>query len=53
MGLQFGDNPAVGGIKIKFWHITEVLRSKKAQYCVFIADLSVFRKDMPSDRVPR
>ena len=53
IGLQFGNNPAVGGIKIGFWHINEVFRLEKAHYCVFIADLSVFRKDMPSDRVPR
>ena len=53
IGLQFGNNPAVGGIKVRFWHITEVSSPEKAHYCVFIADLSVFRKDMPSDRVPR
>ena len=53
IGLQFGNNPAVGGVKIRFWHITELFRPEKAHYCVFIADLSIFRKDMPSDRVPR
>jgi len=53
IGLQLGNNPAVGGIEIRFWHITEVLGLKKARCCVFITDLGVFRKDMPSDRVPR